>query len=228
MKRSWILSGVLIAMGMQAHADVYSYKGVELVCSVSATRQEVGVREQGIGSYIQGFGFQLFQSNTYDPRLTAFATGPNLESTNMIRAGGIPNLKAQQNWTVMQDIDGVNTQFSIPGVQPIPVSFVMDRARGGMRGHFSMTWSWALAQSILVGLGEKQIPDFSTDQPVVSWTDPKANHVFASSGGRWVQDANHLGQKQLYQEEISRDTVQIHYPADRHNGLSYHITVSCE
>jgi hypothetical protein len=231
----------LFAVGGTSEAAVYRYSGTMLICGFSATRQEAGVPVRKIGSHQLYFSYQLFSSDEDSaPRFTSYNESEKSEnSMAYLTKGGIPNLLATKNWTVVDNTQKVSSFLALPksGIK-IPVEatyFTTSRP----------SWSTVMLQlqkpmtlqtyhDILLALGEHGVPDFNTDAPKVKWAagtggDPYElklqvtsqvldwriypDRLFRYLGGEWIK-------------AIHR--VQLHYPLEKFNGLSYHVDIFCD
>jgi len=215
----------IAAATFTAQAETYFYAGGTAICSLTATRQSVGQSPVTVGSMDEYYGFQLFQSENYSSRLTAFTAGTNQQVSAMLAAGGIPNANAAQNWTIPDYVTSFSYSFSVYGVFTFPVAFNSTPDTNDMTGRIHVAWTLDMAQKILAAMKDTSAPNFQLDPPIVSWTTPE-DLDFSFVHAPFEQRATNLGAG--YEDHRAISDVQVHYPIDQHNGLSYHFIVTCE
>lgn len=219
------LSVFVLLTGIIAKADVYGYGGTRLVCRLEADRQEIGVPVKMIGKpIVQTFAFQLFKSESYSPRMTAYAQGSRAFTEKFFEAGGIPNSQAQINWSVLDNRTYFESNIQGAGRNWLKFSL----GKGQIEAQLQILWDLEDYQTILYALGDTQTPNFKKDPPVVDASSQNQIQYARTEVG-FSESASPIASELMNPNtlESTFSQVQIHYPAEKHNGLSYHIRLSC-
>lgn len=246
----------LLSSGTQALADVYQYAAARLTCSVSATREAIGVKRTTVGAYETLVSVLLFRSQVYHPRLTAFNAGELWESDTMLETGGIPSPMGTKNWSVLENVTAFKHVVALPGFE-LPLEFeivnqdVPEEVPAHLPNARPQVWrldflslkgggslSFAQARDILVRLGDVETPNFVSDPPAMNANLVRLDARSYAFSWQLSPEGLHYHEnvypfprraKSGYANGRGAETViQLHYPAERHNGRSYHIHIGCQ
>lgn len=211
-------------------ADVYYYAASHHLCGFSASRSAISttpVELNNPNNRPQYYGLQIFASKVIPPRFTALNTGSAAESLVMFKTGGIPNTAAQINWPVTNKTVQVSSFFNLPGGAKMPIMFTLKEDEY-VASELKIDFSLDLASNIIRFLGDKQVPNFKVDPPIVSWGSHR-NEISLKGYGTsliWLTKPNELAISKN-NRDYNVIQVQIHYPPEKYNGLSYHIKFFC-
>lgn len=219
-------------ISLNAKAETYSYAASKISCRMSATKEAIGKSIVDVGgeySHIAySFGFQLFKSEVMKPRFTSIITGDDTAIDAALLVGGIPNFHAKQNWTVTDNRMEVTDQFVIGGLS-FPIVFkILPQTSDGGRTTINVKLVFPIpsyyVQEILSALGDVDTPDFSTEPPTIDTSSGYFGISTYAEVYKWGTSAIGLTARQTTYSIVD---IQIHYPPEKHNGLSYHLKLKC-
>ena len=232
----WKIMGLVVLLTSVAQAEVYRYAGVSFNCRVYGDQRDISTEAFSLkNTYDQVYTFQVFKSQNIPPIFTAFSTEEAPENfedhKEMLKKGGVPNKIAQVNWPVTEKKQKFQTEFTIPGLPSWPMEVLYVKNASNHRDIFSarvgVPKTLENLQSILEFLGANP-PNFSEEPPVVSWNGFASPWIsIALKPNAWSIGNHNLQWWWGNWNVHERSTVQIHYPPEKHNGLSYHITFEC-
>jgi hypothetical protein len=253
MTKKWILKAFFVLSFLfphASHAIQYSYAGLVFRCEVTATREAIGETRTTLGStFSSHYGIQLFSSSEHTRRMTSFKKGTESEVLAFLNTGGIPNKLATENRTVDQNQTTLDGTLEIPRTSLVfPVHFGPSEQGDDLTASLRHQVTFQELQELLTALGDSKVPDFQKNPPIVTrmsrqlkGDNPMLVSIEMSSGRwdtgskwksflEWQYSANNL-RPGFWQGDMYKNPymwgVQVHYPSDKFNGLSYHLDLWC-
>jgi hypothetical protein len=229
-----LLIALSVFFSTNSEAEVYSYGASHYFCGFSADRGSISMKPVELGKpQIQFYAFQVFASENNFPRFTAYNTGDAKSSLSFFQSGGIPNRSAAVNWPLSARTSQVDSYLNLSNAGKMPITFALksQMTQGTyysvIEARLKIDFSLDLATRILQALGDTRIPNFKTDPPIVRWISTLSSFSLGGHGTPivWQTDPSHL--YIALEDELNMLQVQLHYPPDKYNGLSYHIRFFC-